>query len=245
MRLHILLSAFLAALLFVPAARTFADDAPAKPADDLPPLLAERGKPLLTQDFAGSSLPEDWKVAKGDWHVADGALKGIEKAEDNHAAVVRHELKTHDLIAQFAFRFDGAKSLAFSINNSNGHVCRVQITPAFFAVQKDKPNAKSDEKPVVLDREKVEIKPGEWHTMLVEVSGKDIVAALDGKLVAFGSNDAIDVDKTAITFPTAGDGASIKQVRIWEATAPKDHDAAWKKLEERHPKQPSASADKS
>ena len=112
-------------------------------------------------------------------------------------------------------------------------------------MQKDKPNAKSDEKSAVLDREKVEIKPGEWHIVLIEVAGKDLVASLDGKVVAFGSNDAVDVDKTAVTFPVVGDGASIKQVRIWEAAPPKDREAAWKKLEERHPKQPSASADKS
>jgi hypothetical protein len=232
----------LAFLLLVPVAGTFADDGAAKPADDLHPLFAEKGKAVLTEDFAGSTMGEEWKVAKGDWHVADGVLKGVEKAEDNHPAVVRHEIASHDLIAEFTFRFDAGKSTAFSLNNSKGHVCRVQITPAFMSVQKDKPNAKSDEKPAVLDKQAVEIKPGEWHTVLVEVCGKDMVASLDGKVVAFGSNDAVDVDKTSVAFPVAGDGVSFKQVRIWEATAPKDRDAAWKKLEERHARQPAASA---
>ena len=241
-RRDLLLPVVLASLLFVPVTRTHADEAAAKPADELAPLLAEKSKAVVSDDFAGSSLGEEWKVAKGDWHVADGVLKGVEKAEDNHPAVLRRDLATHDLIAQFSFRFDGGKMTAFSLNNSKGHVCRVQITPAFIAVQKDKPNAKSEEKPALLDKEKVEIKPGEWHTILIEVSGKDMVASLDGKTVAYGSNDGVDVDKTTIAFPVAGDGVSFKQVRVWEAIPPKDHEAAWKKLEASHPKQPSAAA---
>jgi hypothetical protein len=180
----------------------------------------EKGKILLSEDFPGSALDKAWATPKGTWQVEDGVLKGVEKAEDNHPAVVRHELKTHDLIGEFAFRFDGGKMLGFSLNNQKGHVCRVTITPALITLQKDKPSKDSADKPAMLAKEKVELRPGEWHTMLVIVCGKEMAVTLDGKQLASGSNDGVDVDKTSLAFPTTGDGTSIKQVRVWEAVMP-------------------------
>jgi len=156
--------------------------------------------------------------------------------------VVRYDLKGHDLIVQFSFRFDGGKATALSINNTKGHVCRVRITPALIAVQKDKPKQDSEEKQAVLDTQKVEIKPGEWHTMIVEVLGKQMVASLDGQSVIFGSNDGVDVEKTNFGFPVSGDGVSFKEVRVWEGLPPKDPEAAQKKLDDLRKKP--ASADK-
>jgi hypothetical protein len=177
----------------------------------------EKGKVLLSEDFPSNALDKAWTTPKGTWTVEDGVLKGVEKAEDHHPAVVRHLLKAHDLIGEFSFRFNGSKLLGFSLNNQKGHVCRVSITPAMISLQKDKPNEKSTEKGEVLAKEKVDLKPGEWHTMLVTICGKEMSVQLDGKQLASGANDAVDVDKTSLAFPTAGAGASIKQVRVWEA----------------------------
>jgi hypothetical protein len=187
------------------------------PGQDAKPDVCSKGPMLLTEDFPGNELEKGWITPKGTWTVADGVLKGVEKAEDHHPAVISHPIKAHDLIAQFSFRFDGAKLLAFSLNNAKGHVCRAQITLASVALQKDKPNEKSDEKAVSLDKQTVEIKPGEWHTMVVTVCGKQMIASLDGKQVAAGSNAGVDVDKTSVRFPTAGAGVSLKEIRVWEA----------------------------
>jgi hypothetical protein len=178
-----------------------------------------KGTVLLSEDFAGNALDKSWTTPKGKWEVADAVLKGVEKPEDHHAAVIRHALKAHDLITQFSFRFDGGKMLALSLNNSKGHVCRAQITPTAVSLQKDKPGKDSPEKPASLGKETVELKPGEWHTILVTVCGKQMTASLDGKQIITGSNDGIDVEKTSIGFPTTGDGVSIKEVRVWEAVA--------------------------
>jgi hypothetical protein len=121
------------------------------------------------------------------------------------------------LISQFSFRFDGGKVLGYSLNNQKGHVCRVTITPGSVTVQKDKASHTSTDKAAVIAKEKVEIKPGEWHTMLVTVCGKQMVATLDGKQIAAGSNEGVDVEKTSLGFPVVGEGVSIKQVRVWEA----------------------------
>ena len=177
----------------------------------------EKGKVLLSEDFPGSALDKAWLTPKGTWTVEDGVLKGVEKAEDHHPAVVRHTLMAHNLIGEFSFRFDGGKALGFSLNNQKGHVCRVTITPMLITLQKDKPNEKSTEKGEVIAKEKVNLQSGEWHAMVVTVCGKDMSVVLDGKDLASGSNDAVDADKTSLGFPIAGAGASIKQVRIWEA----------------------------
>ncbi|HSU67714.1 MAG TPA: family 16 glycoside hydrolase [Tepidisphaeraceae bacterium] len=181
----------------------------------------EKGKQLLSEDFSGSTLDKGWTVAKGKWEVSDGVLKGVEKPEDMHPAVIGHAIEAHNLIAEFSFRFDGSKSVAFSLNNKKGHVCRVSITPALVSLNKDKPGKDSTEKGAMLGKEKVSLEPGTWHTMIVTVCGKQMAANLDGKDLVSGSNDGIDVEKTSIRFPTSGTGVSIKQVRVWEAVPQK------------------------
>ncbi len=233
-----------ASVAFAP--RSFGADARAPDPKDEPTLMCERGKALLSEDFSGSTLPAAWKVAKGKWNVSDGFVKGTEQASDMHAAVLAHELKTHDLIGQISFRLDGAKSMAFSLNNAKGHVSRVTITPAGLALQKDKAGKTSDDKPALLGRVASPIQAGEWHTLLVEVHGKDMVVSIDGGAKALaGSHDGIDVDKTSLHFPASGDSISIAHVRVWEAGAVKgDWEATKLKLEAGKGKAAAASAQK-
>jgi hypothetical protein len=200
-------------------------------AEDLKPQMCERGKLLLSEDFTTGPLGADWRALKGKWEIADGALKGAELPADNHAAVLGRDLKCRNIVAQFDFKFTGAKSMAFSLNFAKGHVCRVTITLAGFTVAKDKAGKNSDDKGAKLDAVKCTFAPGEWHTMLVEVCGKEMLACVDGKLTGFGAHDGIDVDKTSVRFPVAGDSVSIKNVRIWEAQPASGWEAAKKKLE--------------
>jgi hypothetical protein len=217
--------------IFLSTAR--ADEPAAK---DPAPLFCVKGKQLAADDFASGKLSTAWRVAKGKWEIKDGAVRGIELADEKHAAVLRHDLPVHNLVAEFSFRFDGGKGFSFGLNSSTGHVCRAKIMPTLLQVTRDKPNEKSTEKTAVLDTQILEIKPGEWHTALIEVGGKTIVATIDGKIVAFGSHDAIDVDKTIFSFPVIGESVSFKAIRVWDATPPADPAAALKKLEALHAK---------
>jgi hypothetical protein len=159
-----------------------------------------------------------------------------------HAAVLQHPLKMHDIVAQFSFKLDGGKMTAFSLNDTHGHVCRAVVNPAGFALQKDKANKTSTDKPQALDRSAGAIKPGEWHTMVVEVRGKEMLATLDGgQRVAFGANDGIDVDKTVLAFPVSGDSVQIAHVRVWEAKPKADWDATKAKLQAAKSNQASSS----
>lgn len=214
-------------------------------ADDIKPLMCERGKSLMSEDFSSGTLSKEWQAAKGKWEIVEGALRGTELAADNHPGVLGHALKCHNIIAQFSVKFEGTgKSTALSFNDSHGHVCRATINVTGFTVNKDSRDHNKTDKPALLGAHKIAIKPGEWHTMLVEIYGKDMVAQLDGaEHVAFGANDGVDVDKTTIRFPASGDSIFIKNLRVWEAGPCKaDWDETKKKLEAQRPKTPAKRA---
>jgi hypothetical protein len=215
----------LAALLL--ASSVPAQEAKQEPRKDLVANLCVRGKLLFSDDFSAAELSKEWKVAKGKWEVADGTLKGSELAADMHAAVIKHALPSKNVVLQFSFKFDGAKSLACSFDGK-GHVCRVTLSPAGFQVRRDVAKD-SGEKPVVLGKAAIDLK-GDWHTMLVEIQGKEILAQVDDKAFAFGENDGVDAGKATFGFPTSGESIRIREFRLWEAGPNPDWPASREKL---------------
>ena len=86
-------------------------------AEDLKPIMTTRGKSLLHETFDGDNLPKTWTVNKGLWTIEQSALKGAEKASDEHSAVAGLLLELPKTFqVQFDFRFDGAKTLHLSFN---------------------------------------------------------------------------------------------------------------------------------
>jgi len=209
-------------------------------AADLQPLMCERGELILSEDFSSGSLGKDWQVAKGKFEIVDGALKGAELPADDHAGVLAHAIKTRNLIVQFAVKFEGGKSTAMSLNSAQGHVCRATINPAGITVNKDSRDKNKTDKAAQLGTQRVAIQPGQWHTVLVEIRGPEIVAQLDGPQHATcGSHEGLDVDKTSLRFPVSGDAVFFKDLRVWEAGQPKaTWDATKKKLESQRPTTP-------
>lgn len=199
-----------AALLFQSFLLHAADEA------ELKPTLGERGKLIYSDDFERAEVGAEWTAPKGTWSIAAGVLKGVEKTEDTHAAVLKHKIELKDFVAQFSFRFDGGKSTAFSINGKGGHICRVAVTPTGLSVRKDKPNKKSTETGAVLGTANAIFNAGQWYTMLVEVRGKNFIAQATGAAPVGGEHDGIDIPKLDIAFPVGGDGVSFDNLKIWE-----------------------------
>lgn len=187
-------------------------------------LMTERGKLLVSDDFAGNALASEWRAAKGKWEVADGSARGAELKEDMHAAVIRRKVEFHDAVFQFSFRLGGAKATSLSLNDNKGHVCRVVINPSGFTVVKDKSNKTSTDKSAQLDIQRVTITPETWHTMIVEVSGQRMLARLDNGATAYGEHAGIDVDKNDIGFTVGGQSTSFRNLRVWAAMPKKDFD---------------------
>lgn len=192
-------------------------------------LMLTPGKLLVSNDFAGS-LDKDWKANKGTWVSADGGVRGSEKKVDMHGAVARRQLPMKDVIVAYSLKLDGARQTTLSFNDAGGHVCRVLVRPTGVTVQKDahdKVNGKAEQ----LGTAAVAIKPGEWHTLVVELRGPDILATLDGKHTAFGSHAGIDLSKTNFGLTVAGESACFKSLRVWESAGPaQDWEATKTKL---------------
>jgi hypothetical protein len=184
-------------------------------------LLTERGKLLLADDL-NRPLGAAWKPNRGTWAIVHGALRGSERKEDRHAAVLRRRLKGHDLIYQFSFKFDGAARIGLNVDDPKGHCCLAALTPQGFTVIRAAHVGDKNDKRVRLDANRTPIKPGVWHTLVFEVRGKTVLASLDGAAVAFGDHAAVDVDKASFAISVSGRSASFKNLRVWGATPNKD-----------------------
>jgi len=202
---------------------------PAKKPDAAETLMCERGKLLLRNDLE-KPFASPWRVAKGKWEVVEGAIQGSELKADMHGAVVRANVAARNLVIEYSFKLDGAKTTTLSINDTAGHNSRVLITATGITARKDDHDHAGPDKAAVLQAVETPIKAGEWHTLVVEMNGAEFLARLDGKQVAYGSHEAINVDKTNIGLTVAGESASFKNLRIWEGTPKADWGATKAKL---------------
>lgn len=189
--------------------------AAASAAEPLPPetVLSRPGKLLLHNEL--SERPAGKGI--GDWSVVDGVLKGSEREEDKHGAVLRLPLKQRDVVIRYDFRFDGAKTTTLSINDAKEHVCRVVLTPKALRVQKDDHDHAGPDKMEVLDTQPASLADGQWHTLVVEMRGPEMSATLDGKQTVFGAHPQIDTDKANVGFTVAGQSVSFRNLQVWEA----------------------------
>ena len=205
------LGVFAAALVLVSAS------AADRTAPSPPTVMLQPGKLLVSDDLA-APMSKDWKVAKGKWEVVEGVIRSSELPADKHGAVARRSLPMKDVVIAYSFKIDGAKKTTLSLNAAKGHLCRVLVDTKGVTVQKDDQDGKNGpDKPMPLDTAKADIKPGQWHTLVVELRGPDILATVDGKHIAFGSHPAIDKEKANFGLTVAGESVSFKNLRVWEA----------------------------
>lgn len=202
----------LGALLALTTA-TWAADAPTPPAT----VMTKPGKLIFHDDLKAQPSKQDWRYGPGAWTVTDGALKGVEKAEDKHGAVIRRPEKFRDAIIRYDFKIDGAKTTTLSINDAKEHVCRVLLKPGSLAVRKDDHDHDGPDKAVPFETKAVPLKAGQWHTLVVELHGAEMTATLDGQHTAFGSHDLLNCEKANFGFTVAGDSVSFRNVEVWEA----------------------------
>ena len=189
-------------------------------------LLASAGKLLvddaMTVESEGKSDLK-WRAAKGKWtRSAEGTA--VEELEaDKHGAVARLPLKLGNFILSVDVRLDGARSASISINDPKEHVARVALSPANFTVRKDDHDHDGPDLAVVFFNSTEKLEAGKWHSVVLEMVGDTMVATLDGKVTGWGSNELFKAEKANPGLTVAGQTASFRNLRIWEAAAqPKD-----------------------
>lgn len=179
---------------------------------------------IVFEDSLAKGFGEDWKIAKGKWENFDGSIRGSEIKADMHGAVSRHDASFTDGVVKFNFKLEGTKGISISLNATKGHICRVAIKPSGFSVVKDSQDKKAGDKAMALASSDTPIKIGEWHSMVLELQGPNMLATLDGKITIIGTHPAVEKPKSNIGLTVSGESASFKDLKVSSGTLSKDWD---------------------
>lgn len=190
-------------------------------------LLTERGALLVSEDLSkpvasiqagkANTTKTGWRWLSGRWEFVDGSLKGTQLPEDGRSAFVVYYLDFKEAIIQFDVRFEGCRQVFFRVQDSvPEHICRVMINPTGFTAQKDDHDHAGPDEAVPFGKAALPIQAGEWKTVLVEITGEEMVATIDGRSIS-GSHPLIAAPKASIDFDVTGDSASFRNIRVWEA----------------------------
>ena len=193
---------------------------------DAKPLLTKPGRLLFSEDLKEVPHERDkqnkvrrgeWQSGKGKWEIKDGVLVGAEKPEDNHGAMLtKPGLAFHNAAVQVSFRLDGAKRITLDANSQAlGRIIAASISGTELSLFR---SIGGGDKMEVLDKVPLKLEAGTWYTLLLEMQGTDVAASIDGKQIAFGAAERIDVDKTSVQLRVGGESVAFKNLRVWETT---------------------------
>jgi hypothetical protein len=209
----------------------------AEPPPDVRPLLTKPGKLLFSEDF--SQVPHErdkqqkirkgWMSGKGKWEIKGGVLVGAEKPEEHHGGMLtKPALAFHNAVIQVSFRLDGAQGITLDANSfALGRIIAASVSSTELTLAR---SLGGGDKLEVLDKVPLKLQSGTWYVLLLEMKGRDLAASIDGKQIAFGSGERIDVDKSSVQFRIRGESAALKNLRVWEATPADTWEATRAKL---------------
>jgi len=213
---------------------------------------ATPGKLLFEDDFGRAELAPKWKVGKGFFEVKDGVVTISENPDDKHGAYayVRPAFQFKDIVAEFSAKLEGSRSCNLMVNDTTykeshaGHILRATLLPGrvdladqklgnmkndYYEKMKD-PKTTDEEKKKLRDSikdksagTKVEADLSQWHKIRVEIVGDEILLSIDGKPAGYLKSAGIDhATKNSIGFEVGGKSSLVKDLKIWEASAPAD-----------------------
>jgi hypothetical protein len=205
--------------------------------DFTPPLAPVTGKPLgFASGFAGwryNAGPAGGK--SGQWKTTDDCFTGMESPAANHPATASFGFQFTDAIIQCEVRLNDVpdegrkyRSLFVKATDVKDYVILLSIGPGGlfltpYDAERINPATKQREKGAT-SRVPAQVKLNEWHTVVLEIKGNEVVGTLDGKSTTL-SNPLISVAKHSIMLG-AGTEASFRHLRVWEALPNPDWAAA-------------------
>lgn len=230
------LKPLLSLICIISAVPAYADDASPKT------LMTMRGKLLVSEGFTKPLAPFTGKAVgfasgfsgwrynitpkAGKWEQSDGAFKGVELVESRHPATASYGIQFKDAIIQCDVRLNDApaegrqyRSLFVKATDAKDYVISLSIgqgglflTP--YDTEHINPATKQRAKGP-LNKVLTNIKLNEWHTVLLEICGNEVVGTLDDKSTTL-SSPLVGADKHSIMFGV-GTEASFRNFRMWEA----------------------------
>lgn len=194
------------------------------------------GKPLgFASGFTGWRYNSSATGGKGGrWEVANGEFRGIETPGANHPATASFGIPYQDVVIQCEVRLNDVpdegrkyRSLFVKATDAKDYVISLSLgqgglflTP--YDADKINPATKQREKGATARLLKP-IKLNEWHTVVLEIQGDEVVGTLDGQSITL-SNPLIGTAKHSLMLG-AGTEASFRRLRVWEALP----NAEWEK----------------
>lgn len=208
-------------------------------------LMTTRGKLLASEDFAAAPAPftgkpvgfasgfSGWRYNSsptggkgGRWEIANGEFRGIETPGANHPATASFGMAFQDVIIQCDVRLNDVpdegrkyRSLFVKATDAKDYVISLSLgqgglflTP--YDADRINPATKQREKGSSVKLLKP-IKLNEWHTVVLEIRGDEVVGTLDGQSITL-SNPLIGTAKHSLMLG-AGTEASFRRLRVWEA----------------------------
>jgi hypothetical protein len=208
-------------------------------------LMTTRGKLLASEDFNKAVAPligkpvgfasgfTGWRYnaeapggKSGRWNLEGGTFTGIETPGANHPATASFGIQYKDAVIQCDVRMndvpaEGRKyhSIAIKATDTKDYVVSfgMGLGAAYIrAYDADQINPETKQRltgePALIARK---TKLNEWHTLVLEIKGDEVVGTLDGKSATL-SNPLIAADKHSVMLVAATE-ASFRNFRIWEA----------------------------
>ncbi|SKB00911.1 hypothetical protein SAMN02745166_03252 [Prosthecobacter debontii] len=189
-------------------------------------FAADYSRVIFADDFSSDGFGPRWGHYKSSSVVKDGVLVGITAPTSDHSAVDNIKFdgeKDLQVSVKFKFVSDKAKSFNVWFDDKNykgshaGHICQATISPTSVNLadaktggfdltgglydRKKANQLTADEKKMLASKAKrlpVKLSLEEWHTLVVETQGDELLVSIDGKDVGSFKSEGIAHDTKSL-----------------------------------------------
>ncbi len=184
-------------------------------------LMCIPGELIFADDFDPATVSDRW-FFKAEFALRDGGLLRTNVDPTKTKRVFLKDPSFHNTIIQFDFKLSGQTTDLRLVTGSGGSYNSVtQIHADHFQV-----NTPVDRDaglvPALLGECIRKPRPDQWQTMTVEYWGDEIFAHLSDSEFVLGKHPIIDRTRQYFAFQFDLPGASIDNVRVWQASGQRD-----------------------
>lgn len=185
-------------------------------------LMCIPGKLLFSESFDPETVSERWGF-KADFALRDGVLLRTNVNPSETKRVFLKDPSFHNTIIQFDFKLAGKTTdLRLVTGSGGGYNSVTQIRLDHFQV-----NTPVDRDagivPAHLGECARERRPNQWQTMTVEYWNDEVVAHMGTNEFVLGRHRILDRTRRYFAFQFDLPGASIDNVRVWQASGQRDN----------------------
>lgn len=203
-------------LAFLAALSLGAQNAPKKKEPEALNLMLKKGDLVVDDPFTAESwASKEWNKYKGKFEIVGDALKVAEITADAHHPAVSRKAELDCAVIQFKVKFEGAGWLGFAFDGQE-HVARCIFRPDGFQILKMS-GIGGTTKGETIDEKRLKFEPGRWYTVVIEISGKEMLAQVDNTHFILGQKDGVETAKNRFEFISGGQYAWFDDLKIWKA----------------------------